>query len=894
MHRPEPSTTASDRIPLRVLQVDDSEEDAELVRLELQRGGYQPTWERVDTAAALVEALERHSWDVILCDYVMPQFSASAALALLRERGCDLPIIIVSGQVGEEVAATTMRAGAHDYVSKHKLARLVPAVERELAEVEVRRARTHTDQALRESEDRYRDLVENSHDLICTHDLAGRIVSVNAAPARTLGYEQHDLLNKNIRDLLAPEVRDRFGKYLETIRRDGLAEGLMTMQTRSGERRIWEYRNTLRTEGLATPIVRGIAHDITERRRAEQALRTEKVFSDAVIASVSGTFYVLDRHGRFVRWNKAQEELTGLSAAQLQHMDALLTVHADDRPLVARTIAQVFHEGYAAAEARLVATGGAARHFVLSGRRMDVDGVAYLVGVGIDITERKRIEEALRRSEERYRSLVENLTDVIFTTDTRAKVTYISPAAELMLGHRAEELTGQSYARFVHPDDLAHLYASFERTLRGALEPIEFRVFDRQGQIRHVQTSGRPLYKDGQLAGAAGILVDVTERRQIEEALRQSEQRYREVFEHTSDCIFLLDVTVDGGFRIAGLNPAEERILGLAEAHVAGKYLEEVLPNDLVHTVEANYRRCIDSGSPVTYDEVLDLPPGRAWFQTTLFPVKDASGRVHRIVGIAHNTTERQRAEEKIRTLNEVLEARIRERTAQLEAANKELGAFGHSVSHDLRAPLRHIGEFSRLLLEEHAQDLDSRARHYLDRIRAGTHRMEQLIEDLLSLSRVTLGEMASEEVNLSDLAHAIVADLQKSQPKRLVEFIIAPGLIARGDTRLLRVALENLLGNAWKYTSKHPTARIEVGTTTHENRVAFFVKDDGAGFDMAYAGRLFAAFQRLHSVAEFEGTGIGLATVQRIVHRHGGRVWVEAAVEHGATFYFTLQPSVL
>ncbi len=1011
--------------------MDDSAEDAELVRLELQRGGYQPEWERVDTAPALVEALERHSWDVILCDYVMPQFSAPAALALLRERGCDLPVIIVSGQVGEEVAATTMRAGAHDYVSKHKLARLVPAVERELAEVEVRRARTRTDQALRESEDRYRDLVEHSEDLICTHDLEGRIVSVNAAPARTLGYEQPDLLNKNIRDILAPEVRERFGDYLETIRRDGRAEGLMTMQTRSGERRIWEYRNTLRTEGVATPIVRGVAHDITERRRAEQALRTEKVFSDAIIASVSGTFYVLDRQGRFVRWNKAQEELTGLSASQLQHMDALLTVHADDRPLVARTIEQVFQQGFAAVEARLAATGGAARHFMLSGKRMDIDDVAYLVGVGIDITERKRIEdalhesedryrrvtenahdliaelgehgqvlyvspnhkdvlgydpselvgtnsldlihpddrhavrtarahsavgvifrcrhknqewryfeatgkafqtasgarravvnsrdvtdrtrmeEALRRSEERYRSLVENLNDVIFVTDTHATVTYISPAVELLSGYSAEELTGQSYARFVHPDDLPHLHASFERTLRGELEPTEFRVFDRQGQIRRVRTSSRPLYEDGQLAGIAGIVVDVTERRQIEEALRQSEQRYREVFEHTSDCIFLLDVTVDGGFRFAGLNPAEERILGLADAQVTGKYLEEVLPKDVVHTVQANYRRCIDSGSPVTYEEVLDLPPGRAWFQTTLFPMKDASGRVQRIVGIAQNTTERRRADEEIRTLNEVLEARIRERTAQLEAANKELGAFSHSVSHDLRAPLRHVAEFSRLLLEEHAADLDSRARHYLDRIYAGTHRMGQLIEDLLSLSRVTLGEMASDEVNLSDLAHAIAADLQKSQPHRPVEFVIAPGLIAKGDTRLLRVALENLLRNAWKYTSKHPAARIEFGVIAGgqgsggaaeispappppSSPAIFYVRDDGAGFDMAYADKLFGAFQRLHGESEFEGTGIGLATVQRIVHRHGGRVWAEAAVERGATIYFTLELSGL
>ncbi|MBI1985230.1 MAG: HAMP domain-containing protein [Rhodospirillales bacterium] len=231
----------------------------------------------------------------------------------------------------------------------------------------------------------------------------------------------------------------------------------------------------------------------------------------------------------------------------------------------------------------------------------------------------------------------------------------------------------------------------------------------------------------------------------------------------------------------------------------------------------------------------------------------------------------------------------LEERTRQLEAANHELEAFCYSVSHDLRAPLRGMDGFCQALVEDYGDRLDDTGRSYLQRVKKACQTMAMLIDDLLKLSRVTRSEVRKGMVNLSTIAGAVAQGLRQTAPDRAVEFNIAPDLTATGDERLLRAAFENLLGNAWKYTSKKQRAIIEFGATSHNGARAYFVRDDGAGFDMAYADKLFQPFQRLHNASEFEGTGIGLATVQRIVHRHGGRVWAEAAVDKGATVYFTL-----
>jgi light-regulated signal transduction histidine kinase (bacteriophytochrome) len=267
----------------------------------------------------------------------------------------------------------------------------------------------------------------------------------------------------------------------------------------------------------------------------------------------------------------------------------------------------------------------------------------------------------------------------------------------------------------------------------------------------------------------------------------------------------------------------------------------------------------------------------------------DDSGKVIGVASAAMDITERVNTEHELARYREHLEELVTQRTDELTRVNKELEAFSYSVSHDLRAPLRSIDGFSQILLEDYVDKLDEQGKNYLHRVRNGAQRMAQLIDDMLKLSRLTRSSLNCETVNLSEISNEIVAAMQKESPQRDVEVHITPNVLAYGDEGLLIVVLDNLISNAWKYTSKKPHAIIDIGGFSDDKETTYWVKDNGAGFNMKYVDKLFGAFQRLHPVQEFEGSGIGLATVARIIHSHGGSVWAEGEENQGATFYFAL-----
>ncbi len=388
-----------------------------------------------------------------------------------------------------------------------------------------------------------------------------------------------------------------------------------------------------------------------------------------------------------------------------------------------------------------------------------------------------------------------------------------------------------------------------------------------------------------------GLEENVQELQRTEQALRQSEEHFRRMAENAPDIIFR--------YRIRP-TPQHEYISPAATA-ISGYTPEEHYANPrlifrIVHPDDRRIFRTLWSehfipGYPIQV-RIFNRQKQVVWVEVRSIIASNTGPQDFVVEGIARDITESKRAEEEIRQLNTALEQRVLDRTAQLEAANRELEAFAYSVSHDLRAPLRALDGFSAAMQEDYAEDLDEQGRQYLAYIRRSSQRMSELIEDLLRLSRITRADMYRTTVDLSATAQAVAQELQSGQPDRRVTFIIQPGMQADADPNLLRIAFENLLGNAWKFTSKHPQAQVEVGMTKQDGEILYYVRDDGAGFDMAYSHRLFSPFQRLHTDSDFQGSGIGLATVQRIIRRHNGRIWADSAIERGTTIYFTLGPS--
>lgn len=875
--------------------------------------------------------------------------------------------------------------------------------------------------ALAESQQRYQDLVENSPDIIERFDLQLRHLYVSQALTRLTGIAPESFLGKTCRELSMDETMvNAWETAAAELLRTGKKQVIeFSTPTLIGDRTFemaiapeWSDQQTIES-------ILCISRDITERKQAAIQLQDLSDRLRLAFQSADMGIWDWDIVNNHLFWDDRMYELYGIRAADFSGAyDAWeAMIHPDD-VLTARRLGQQALAGEIEyqSEFRVVWPDGSI-HYLEAHALVQRDAEGHplrMIGLNLDITERKQAEES-RVQAETLRlelNLLETILDTVLAGywdwDIPNHQTYMSPGLKQMLGYADHELPNvpESWQNLIFADDLRLVLDCFDRhvqshgkepyynevryrhkngstiwvicagqvidwdasgqplrmigchvditqlkqaeiqlqksdthlklaqrigklgswefdvstqkvtwsdevfrifgrdralgtpsfeELQQQIQPeardlhrhiveqaiataqpyeIEYQVHRPNGDVVNIEAKGEPILDAaGHVIQLVGTILDITERKQVEATLRQSEATNRALISAIPDLLIWID---QKGTYLDVLGNSQSLKLCKALSEQVGKNIADILPE--AHAKERMHyvRQALETHTLQVYEYQLEINGD----------VRDEEARIvvcgkNQVLCMVRDITERKRAEEK-----------LRQTTIQLEASNRELEAFAYSVSHDLRSPLRAIDGFSKALLEDYFDQVNEEGKDYFDRIRYNIRRMGMLIDDLLSLSRISRSEMRYTKVNLSEIVHDHTQELRDSAPERQVEVVIAPDVIGFADPTLMRVALSNLLENAWKFTSHHSTARIEFGIIEQDKKTIYFIRDDGAGFDMAYSSMLFGVFQRLHNTDEFPGTGVGLATVQRAIHRHGGQVWAEAAVEQGATIYFTLSAS--
>ncbi len=761
--------------------------------------------------------------------------------------------------------------------------------------------RKKAENALRESEENYRHLVELSPDAIIVHR-EGKVVFVNSSSVKLMrAASPADILGKPVLSFVHPDsvpaVTARIQRMLaQGERAEALEEKFVRLDG-----------SQVDVEVVAMPImfedrpaVQVVARDITERKKMTDALKASEEKYRTLIETINTGIFMSSLDGRFLQANSAVVAMSGYDNVDefMRIPAANLYANPEDR---VRFLDDLNKFGFVKNfQVRSLKKDGTSYWLSISAVLLkdEMGNPKSVLGSITDITERKNADDLIQKSEQRWRTLIENSADALTLLGADGEILYEGPTVPRLTGYSVEERKGRSSLTNIYPEDLEMVKRTLSEVLAapGNSANLQFRSIRRDGTVWWTEGTATNLLHDPNVHAIVVNYRDVTARKTAENELRESENRFRILFENAGVGVAELDSTTGQFLRI---NQKYCDIVGYTQAEMLSSDFKSITyPDDLQADLENMERLRSGKITEFIMEKRYIRKNGTiVWILLIVSPMWMPGQEPSTHIAVVHDITEQKRAEyslryseAQVRKLNAELEQRVAERTAQLEVANKELEAFAYSVSHDLRAPLRAIDGFSRILIEDHGDRLGPEVLALLDRIRSSNHNMSQLVDALLGLSRMTRAEMRREKVDLSQMAKGILENYKQFHPERQVTWQVADSLSADGDARLLRVVMENLLGNAWKFTSHQAAAQIEFGAEYRDGQQVFYVRDNGAGFNPAYVNKLFGAFQRLHRADEFEGTGIGLATVQRIIHRHGGKVWAEGAQGKGATFYFTLE----
>ncbi len=804
-----------------------------------------------------------------------------------------------------------------------------------LDQTEHQRAREN----LQNSERRFRDLVEQSPFSIQMLSSNGRTLAVNPAWEKLTGLSFEALEDYNIlqdpqliHKGVIPYIKKGFaGEATEIPPITYDSTETQAIGAPASRFCVRAFIYPIKDESGSVQEVILMHEDVSEREQTLLNLRESKArLSEAQRIAHLGSWQ-LDLSSNELYWSDEIFRIFEIDPQQFgASYDAFLdAIHPDDRERVnAAYLYSLENRLPYEIEHRLQMKDGRVKYVQeRCETEFDVDGKPLRsMGTVQDISEYKRAEMTARENEQRFHILAKISPVGIYRSDAQGLCIYVNERWLEMAGITESQVLGEDWVKVIHADDRERVFQEWSHAVRTQAPFYTECRLQRpaaadgsQGRITWVlaqATAERDATEN--TAGYVGTITDITQHKRIEEALGElaAAGAGEAFFQRLAQGVATL-FNARKAFLCRFLPDQPEVVENLAVWIRAGL---ESKGEDACRLSDSPCSKAIEQGSVFTIkahlgtqfgDDCCSLATTTRAESFIGTPLLDGAGRTIGIMGIVDDKPledsqalqpilemfaaraaaelERQAAEQAIRHQRDQLEREVQQRTVELRTSNEELESFAYSVSHDLRAPLRAIDGFSLALLEDYGERLDETAASYLQRVRAGTQRMGMLIDDMLQLSQVTRGEFACQPVDLSSLANSVIRQLQESSPGREVLVSVEPNRVVEGDHRLLGVLLDNLLGNAWKYTSKKDHSRIEFGCIRQDNGQVFFVRDNGVGFNMKYVNKVFAAFQRLHSGSEFEGSGIGLATVQRIVNRHGGRVWAEAEEGKGATFYFTL-----
>jgi PAS domain S-box-containing protein len=816
----------------------------------------------------------------------------SAMLAGRMQRYISMPILKLKNHI-DEIAENQDFSAHLTKLYNDEVGSLYDGFNNMLNQIYIRQeARRKAEEALRASEKKFRSVFENSPLGKSMTGIDGSL-QVNRSFCDILGYSEEELKTKNWQEIThADDIRESADIVQSLI--DG------QKNTARYEKRyihkngsiVWtDISTTLHRDSDNNPLYFITAvNDITDKKILTDSLRETKDYLENLIACANAPIIVWDQQFKITRFNKAFELLTGRSEKEVigQSINILFP---PEQVLHSMKLIKKAQEGKSleTVEISILHKDGSARIVLWNSALVfDEDGETPLATIaqGQDITGRKLAEETLKVSEIRYRRLFEAARDGILILDAESGLVLdVNPFLIEMLGFTREQFLGKSLWDLGFLKDIAENKSNFKE-----LQQKEFIHYENlplktaKGQLINVEFVSHVYQVDHHKVMQCNIR-NITKRIKDEEEIKNNEKRFRELIESLPQLFWTC--TVDGPCDYLSKQWVE--YTGIPEAEQLGyRWLEQLHPEDRDRTISTWMEKVINRESFNIEFRIRKNNGEYRWFKTRAVPIHDNGGNIIKWFGSNTDFDDVIKAREKINQLNKDLEKRVIERTTELQIANKELEAFSYSVSHDLRAPLRAINGFIQMLLEDYVEKLDDEGKRIGAIIQGNSRKMGVLIDDLLAFSRLNRMKMALSRINMEELVREAVKELEDLGTDRKIGITIRHLPQVKGDRSLLKQVITNLLSNSIKFTRPREEAVIEIGNFKKDHQSIYYIKDNGVGFNMKYADKIFDVFQRLHSEKEFEGTGIGLALVHRIISRHGGKIWVEAELNKGATFYFT------